>query len=39
MNDFIRQLDRSIESYIQLQHSLGYDFEKQASTLYSAPLN
>jgi integrase len=33
MNDFIRQLDRSIESYIQLQHSLGYDFEKQASTL------
>src|SRR5687768_13740709 len=33
MNDFIRQLDTSIASYIELQHSLGYDFQRQASTL------
>src|SRR5215211_367372 len=33
MNDFARALATRIESYIELQRSLGYVFRKQAATL------
>ena len=35
MNDFSKALGTSIGNYIELQHSLGYAFRKQASTLHA----
>src|SRR5213593_615703 len=35
MNDFARALANSVNNYIELQHSLGYIFGKQASTLHA----
>jgi integrase len=35
MNDFTRVLTMRVACYIELQHSLGYAFHKQASTLHA----
>ena len=35
MNDFSGELATSLETYIELKHSLGYAFEKQASPLHA----
>jgi hypothetical protein len=33
MNDFARTLARRVESYVELQCSLGYAFRKQRATM------